>query len=145
VIVRSNTTFSRPRPKPGDEPQVWVDVNVTPPTVRLLEPVVHQDAQHTYLILRWKATGNHLAARPITLSYAPTHNGPWLRIGSDLENTGEYRWRLRPNLTEMNWLRLQVTDASGNVVTVMGRAPGVTINRPRPEGTIIGVEPAEAH
>ena len=42
-----------------------------------------------------------LAARPVSLSFAETHGGPWIPIASGLENTGRYAWPIdMPNAAE---------------------------------------------
>jgi RNA polymerase sigma factor (sigma-70 family) len=144
MVVRSGTAFSQPRPRPGEKPEVWVDVNLTPPTVALFAPVfIVSKPGHSKAILRWTATGKNLAARPITLSFAGTANGPATPIATDLANTGKAVWQLPPNLPEAIWIRLHVADRDGNVITVMTGPTRVVREPSRPEGTIIGVEPAK--
>src|SRR5262249_39607039 len=112
VVVRRDSVASQPQPRAGEQPQVWVDVNVTPPVIALLEPerfrrepkpkglfdppTLLRDGQRWGMILHWRVTGTNLTDRPITLSYAATPNGPWTPIAANVANTGRYNWFLSP-------------------------------------------------
>ncbi len=103
-------------PKPGDPPQVWIGVDLTPPAVRILriQPVAGQPGQ---LQIAWEATDAQLAERPIALSCATTPNGPWLPIAGGLENSGYYTWMAGPTVPDPVFIRVEARDAAGNTAS----------------------------
>jgi hypothetical protein len=141
LVVRSGAGVGRRPPQAGDPPQVWVEVDETPPWVELYAPEVGRDLRGAKLTLRWKATDQNLAARPIGLEYAERAEGPWIRIAAGLENTGRYVWRLPPDAPARLWLRIRAADRAGNVGVAQTHRP-VVVDPAQPEAIILGAEPA---
>jgi hypothetical protein len=88
LLARNGVGLGKRPPSSGEQPQVWVEVDVTKPVVKLLDiqPGLIGDSQH--LSICWKATDTNLGQRPITLSYAEQVAGPWSVIAANIENTG---------------------------------------------------------
>jgi hypothetical protein len=136
------------RPRPGDLPQVWVEVD-SYNTTALLEPEFLRRGEEKLLTLRWRVTLKKLPARPILLSYAKTGKGPWLPLDSHVEtgveNTGQYQWRLPADAPEKLIIRLQVRTGKGrDPITILRGFQEPEPPRP-PEGAILGVEPVKEH
>ena len=83
------------------------------------------------LILRWRAEDDNLEARPIALYYSSRPAGPWSVIAADLENTGEFVWRVERHVPDRCYLRLEARDMAGNKGAFQTLEP-VTIERPNP-------------
>ena len=94
------------------------------------------------MIIRWAAADENLAARPVGLFYSTTAEGPWTTIATDLDNAGEYVWRLGRETPPRVVLRLEVRDLAGNV-EVRQTPAAVDLNLPRPTGRLRNVRPVE--
>jgi hypothetical protein len=102
-------------PQEGDRPQVWVEVDVTKPTVWLLGVEAGRGPAGRQVTIWWKAADKNISSRPITLSFAPKPEGPWLPFASQLENTGRYVWQVPRDVPPHFLVRVEAIDQAGNV------------------------------
>jgi hypothetical protein len=102
-------------PQPGDQPQIWVEVDLTKPVARLVNVEAGFDNAGRTTKIAWTASDKNLQSRPAKLSYAEHADGPWLPIAADLENTGTYTWRMPENLMGTYFVRIEAIDLAGNV------------------------------
>lgn len=143
LAVTNNAGYGGMAPASGDAPDWWVEVDLTPPAVKLLgvRPGNNPAEPGTYIIT-WSAGDKNLAPTPISLYYALTQNGPWSPIAKGLANTGSYAWAVPPGLRGVLFLRLEATDLAGNVAHCEMTA-GVQVDVLKPKVRVIGVvEPA---
>ena len=129
-----------PPPRAGDMPDVWVAVDLTRPSARLLGARQGEGDRWRQMTALWEASDDHLAAGPVTLAYSLRPSGPWTTIAAGVSNSGRYTWELEDRMPASFFLRLQVRDAAGNVTEQVGDHP-LTPVRPRGEGRIQGVGP----
>jgi len=87
------------------------------------------------ILIQWDAYDQHLADRPITLSYSDTAERPWHEVAKDLPNTGKFNWRVDPSAGREVFLRLEVRDDAGNVNSHQLARP-VNLEGLRPRGRI---------
>jgi len=140
VGVENGVGLKSGKPQSGDPPDVWIGVDLTEPTARILSAEWGTGDQAAQLTIRWEADDQMLSARPISLFYGATPGGPWSTIASGLENTGSYGWSVDRRLPEPVYLRLEVRDEAGNVgsfeapeaVSLDPRRPVVRIRNVRP-------------
>jgi hypothetical protein len=140
LIVRSGVGLGKQPPRPGDRPQMRVEVDMTPPegTLYGLQPV---PGQRDAVIVSWAAKDANLAEKPIRLEWAERKGGPWQLIGDgELPNTGRYIWKLPANIpaTGKVYLRMTITDLAKNSGVAESPEP-VTIDLNEPEAKIIGL------
>ena len=141
LVARSGTGLGQEPPQPGDQPQVWVVVDLTPPKVALNEIKPAIDTADQTVAIRWKASDKNLGRRPISLYYAEKEGGPWRVMATGLENNGAYKWQLPKGVPSQVLVRVEATDLAGNV----GRAQSpqaLLMDRARPR--IINVEATAA-
>ncbi|HJZ91667.1 MAG TPA: hypothetical protein VKE40_12405 [Gemmataceae bacterium] len=143
VLLQSGAGLSREAPKPGDAPDLRVDVDVTPPAVTIFEPVPDRTQKDT-MVLRWTAVDRNLATDPITLEWSDGPRGPWMPIAAAdalgassgaakrLPNSGSYAWKLPANFpTHKVFLRVTARDTAGNITEVTSTEPIlVDLNKP---------------
>lgn len=115
LVVRSGVGLSVQPPQAGDPPQVWVEVDLTQPVVRVTKVEVGRGPQAGSLTINWSATDKNLGRQPITLSYAEKPDGSWTPIVANRENTGTYVWRMPTDVPSQVFLRVEATDRAGNV------------------------------
>jgi hypothetical protein len=139
LVVKSGVGMNAPRPAPGDQPQVWVEVDETRPTVKLTDTIVGRGAEHGQLEIRWSASDSHLLPRPITLSTSVNKDGPWTTIAANLENTGRYTWKMPSDVPYKIYVRVEAADRAGNVGVDQLLKP-VAVDHALPRGVILGVE-----
>ena len=144
LVARSASGLGDPAPAPGDRPDVVVEVDSTPPSVQLTTPKVGTGPNAGKVAILWRATDIHLSPRPIVLSWRPEASGSqWQPIGEAMENTGKFIWTVPTNLPARFHLRVDVVDTAGNrgyAETTEGTP--VVIDRTRPRGRIIGLDPS---
>jgi hypothetical protein len=106
---------SRPNgPAQGEDPQAWVMVDRTKPSVELLDVACSPAGKPRSLTVRWKVSDHNLGGQPIRLLYAKEQAGPWMAIASNLPDTGLYRWRLPVEVPGHLLFRVEATDLAGN-------------------------------
>jgi hypothetical protein len=128
LVAKNRAGVGKAPPRPGDVPQLRVEVDLTPPVATLFEPVP-DPAQRDTVVLRWTAADKHndrldkarLPAQPITLEYS-TDGKEWKSIASNLENTGRHPWQVPTGLVQA-YLRLRVRDLAGNEAVAVTSRP----------------------
>jgi hypothetical protein len=139
VVVGKNGMAGR-RPRMGDLADIWVGVDTTPPTAELTAATYGEGADAGKLVIQWRAADQYLDARPVTLSFSETPDGPWTRIVSALRNTGRFAWPADPQLPSAVYLKLEVRDEAGNVSS--DQTPSlVRIDGLAPKARIRGIQP----
>jgi hypothetical protein len=140
LAVRPSSRQTSEMPKSGEQPQIWIGVDLTPPAVRILriQPVAGLPGQ---LQIAWEASDALLGERPITLSCATTPNGPWLPIAGGLENSGQYTWVAGPTVPDPVFIRVEARDAAGNMAANQTPMP-ILLQRQLPTAQIQDVRPA---
>ncbi len=112
--VRNKAGLAHRPPQNGDAPEMRVEVDMTPPVVKLYRPEPDPHRRDAVL-LTWQASDDRcLATNPITLQWAERPDGPWTNIATNLTNTGRHVWHVGPNLMNV-YLRVVARDVAGNV------------------------------
>lgn len=114
VIVARNGVSSKP-PQAGDSADIWIQVDTSPPAVRLTQAAYGNGERAGQLDIRWEADDANLADRPITLSFADRADGPFTTIAAGLPNNGQFWWPFDPRAPRQIYLRIEAVDAAGNV------------------------------
>jgi hypothetical protein len=140
LVVRSGVGLSVQPPQAGDPPQVWVEVDLIKPVVRIVNVNVGKGTDAGNLTIDWTATDKNLGRQPITLRYAEQATGPWTVIASNLDNTGRYVWHMPPDVPYQFFLKVEAIDRAGNVGTAE-TAKAVIADLSLPTPKIIGIEP----
>jgi len=142
LVIRSGVGLSERPPQVGDPPQVWVEVDLTKPVVRLQGVEVGRGADSGKLTIVYQASDKNLVRQPITLSFAETAAGPWRPIVTNAENTGRYVWQMPQDVPYQFLVRVEAADRAGNIgsdETVKAVAVDLTL----PKGVILDVGPAK--
>jgi len=140
IAVESAGSAGSPPPNPGDLPELWVSVDLQRPTVALTAIERGEGNLSDQLVLRWKATDDNLEPRPIALFYSSRPTGPWSAIATNLEDTGEYAWRVDRFVPARFYLRIEARDTAGNLAAFQTREP-VDFAPTSPSGHLRSVEP----
>jgi hypothetical protein len=143
IVVDGGNGAAAPPPRAGDQPELSVGVDLAGPRAALSGAEVGRGPLVGHLVIRWEAADDRLAARPTGLFYSATAEGPWMTIATDLDNSGEYAWRLGREAPPRVFLRLEVRDIAGNVAVQQTEA-AVELNLPLPTGRLRNVRPVQA-
>jgi hypothetical protein len=107
-----------PVPKADDLPQVWVEVDITPPKVsRVMAEAIAGSEEGGGIIVRWRAEDDFLAENPITLSYSESAAGPWTALPDRIDNqSGEFKITaaVAAKLPTKFFVRIEAVDRAGN-------------------------------
>jgi hypothetical protein len=137
LVVTSKAGLCRRPPQDGDLPEMRVEVDMTPPVVKLFRPEPHNQRRDA-IVLTWQASDErNLATSPITLQWAERPDGPWQTIASDLTNSGRYIWTVG-RIPARVYLRVVARDMAGNIGFDETAEP-VTVDLTEPEATIIRI------
>lgn len=142
LVARNKAGFGEQPPRVGDQPQVWVEVDLTRPVVRLQNADVGRGAETGNLTILYSASDKNLARTPISISHAEKPDGPWTPVTRTEENTGRYVWRMPEDLPYQFYLRVEATDRAGNVGTAETSRP-IIVDLSQPKVNVIGVDPGK--
>jgi hypothetical protein len=139
LLAKNGIGLSKDPPVSGDQPQVWVEVDLTRPAVTLTEVKAGYADKAPAITIQWKASDKNLGSHPITLSYSEKEDGPWQPLAANVENSGRYVWPLRPGLPARVYVRLEAKDLAGNIGVAKTPSP-VQVDLSRPVVQVLDVE-----
>jgi hypothetical protein len=141
LLPRSGVGRAAPGPQTGDEPQIWIEYDATPPVVRLSAVEVGRGEDDGKLLISWAAEDKNIdrADRCITLSYAEDLNGHWTPFAKDIPNDGFYSWKMDATVPFQFYVRVEARDKAGNV----GKADTldrIKVDLNQPKANVNGIE-----
>lgn len=139
LVVKSGVGLGDKPPQTGDAPQMWVEVDLTKPTVEVRNVEAGRGADAGNLTITWRADDKNLAAAPISLSYAENPEGPWTAMVGGLENTGRHVWHIPPSTPYRFHVRVEAVDKGGNIGRADTPKP-VIVDLALPKGRLTGVD-----
>jgi hypothetical protein len=142
LVARSGVGLGDRPPQVGDPPQVWVQVDLTPPKVRLDRVDVGQGQDAGKLTISYDAYDANLGRQPITLSYATDLAGPWRPIAEHVENSKRYVWQMPSGIPYQFYVKVEATDRAGNVGADQTAQP-VKVDLSQPKSVILDIGPAK--
>jgi hypothetical protein len=140
IVVDSAGSAAAAAPGQGDEPELWVSVDLHRPTIELTAIERGESNLADHLILRWRAQDDDLEPRPIALFYSSRPSGPWSAVATNLEDTGEYAWRVERHVPARFYLRAEARDTAGNLAAYQTREP-IDVAASQPGGNLRAAEP----
>jgi hypothetical protein len=143
ILVQSANGGALNPPRSGDEPELWVSVDLKRPIVELTSIERGQGNLSDHLILHWRAEDNNLEAKPVGLFFSSRPTGPWSVIATNLENTGEYAWRVERYVPARIFIRIEARDTAGNLSAFQTREP-VEFNSPQMTAKLRSAAPVGA-
>lgn len=75
------------------------------------------------VVFTWRSGGDGLREDSVRLTYSESKEGPWIRIGEKLPNTGELSWRAPANLPELVYLQAEIQEWSGTTLRAITPKP----------------------
>jgi hypothetical protein len=138
LLARTGFGGGRQAPSEGDQPHMWIQVDLTKPVV-FLSSVHQSNGSHT-LDLTWTARDDNFGRQPISLYYAEQSSGPWMPIATGIENVGTYTWQVPPSTPSSFFVRVEAVDRAGNVDSSTTPAP-VKIDLAQPNVTNVQLRP----
>ncbi len=142
LTVTSGAGLGDPAPQAGDPPQVWIEVDLSPPTVTLAPPEAMKDTGNGILTVQWNASDRNMAGKGISLSYSESATGPWKEIAAGIENTGKYVWKIPADAPYKFFVQVEARDKADNVAKAVSEQPTI-VDFKRPRLKITGVNPGK--
>ncbi len=131
TLVACNGATPAAPPVPGDQPDGWIEVDTTKPSLWFNDIQTNFDRGQATVLIRWTAHDKNLADAPVDLFFAVTPQGPWLAIAKSLPAEGQHRWTPPAGLGIQAHLKLVARDAAGNI-SVCGTLEPVSLAPPAP-------------
>ena len=145
IIARSIAGQGDEIPRSGTTPQMWVEVDSTPPAMILNVIKVGVGSQSGKVLISWQAEDRNFGPRPISLYYRPETGTQWMPIVEAVENTGQYVWTPGPQVPPVFHVRVEARDEAGNRAGVdTTEYEPVLLDRSRPKARILGLNSAPA-
>jgi hypothetical protein len=143
MVFESESGMRTAEPKRGDRPDVRVELDTTPPRVKLSHPVAA--FQSGKVRLSWQAGDPHLDSGFIRLEYS-NDGKDWLpilvRADPKLPLISAFDWAPPAGTPPRVMIRVTARDTAGNYTTATSSDP-VTIDLVAPEGKVTGVRMKE--
>lgn len=140
VVIANGEGLAGHPPQPGDAADIWVGVDTTLPTARIVSAPFGIGPYAGHLTINWEAADDHLRERPVALLFSETADGAWQTIAAGLSNTGQYQWRVDARVPRQVYLRLEVRDEAGNVGFDQLARP-ISVEALVPKGRILDFQP----
>ncbi len=125
-------------PRPGDTAESWIGIDEDPPHVEMLGATRVSEGDASGIVIRYTSRDQLPAPNTARLLFSPNSEGPWATIATATDNQGEYRWQPDRATPSRVYLRVEVSDAAGNVGAVTSPEP-VTVTTSRVVGRLGGV------
>ena len=125
-------------PRPGDAAESWIGIDEDPPQIELLGATRVVEGDSISILIRYISRDQLPAPKTARLFYSPSAEGPWATIATASDNQGEYRWQPDRATPARVYLRIEVSDAAGNVGSATSAQP-VTVSTARVVGRLGGV------
>jgi hypothetical protein len=146
LVARSGVGLGDPPPAAGDEPQLWVEVDETPPQVKLVSVEVGRGPDSGTMKILWTATDKFMTAQPITISYAEAKDGgaplDWKPIAAGIANDGKYVWKMPEKVPYKLYIKVEAVDEAHNIGKDETRQP-VIVDLKLPKVTSLDADPAD--
>jgi len=123
LLARNGSGVGKDAPASGEQPQVWVMVDVTKPVVQIVGVELDRNAKSPTVEIHWVAKDKNLGPRPITLSYGEQAEGPWTPIAAGVENSGQYEWQPKADVPHHIYLKVEAVDMPGNAASAQTANP----------------------
>ena len=143
LVVKSGVGIGDRPPQTGDQPQMWIEVDLTKPIVQIQSVEAGRGHDSGTLTVTWKADDKNIAPQPISIYFSEQADGPWTPMAGGLENTGRYIWRIPPNTPFRFFVRVEALDKGGNIGRADTKQP-VIVDLSTPRGRLIGVDGVQA-
>lgn len=142
IVVVGKNGLATATPQPREAADIWVGIDLTPPTAKLTSAAYGQGEAAGKLDIHWEASDANLGSRPIFLAIADRPSGPFTPIAASLPNTGQYFWEYDPRSPRQIYLRLEARDEAGNVGIDQLNEP-IRVEGLEPKGQIRGLRERE--
>ncbi len=137
--IHSGVGNAEPPPQPGQQPQVQVVVDSSPPRVKLKRVYQGQGQQSQQLTVEWMYEDENPGEQPVSLYVSSHKQGPWQPLATGLPNTGSYTTPLPHNAAHRIFVKLLGSDAAGNMTEVVSETP-ILIDLARPAARILMID-----
>ena len=137
LLARNGSGVGQDAPAAGEQPQVWVMVDTTKPTVQIASVEIGH-GKTPNVEIHWSAKDKNLGAEPVSIHYRTRTDGPWQVIAQKVKNDGVHRWAFPRDAGGQFFFKVEVTDRAGNVAHSATSQP-VTIDMTEPRVTVVGV------
>jgi hypothetical protein len=143
MIAKSGVGLGDRPPAAGDQPQMWIEVDKTPPHVQLSPPEIGKGPQAGSVIITWQADDPNLGDRCASLFYAEGASNDWKPIATGIDNSGRYVWKTNGQTPYRFRVAIEIADLAGN--REMAESAEVTIDMSKPKPRMTGVNSAKTY
>jgi hypothetical protein len=145
MVARSLAGLGDREPMRGDEPRVLVEVDTTPPDVKLIDVVVAPGHEVANVTITWRAGDKNLLPQSVIIEYGSAPNAnDWRTIAANLDvgrdGTGRYSWEVPRETPHKFFVRVRATDRAGNQGQDVAQKETL-VDLKRPTVNIINVGP----
>jgi len=142
VRIHSGVGNAEPPPQPGDRPQVEVQVDTTPPHIKVTQTAQGRGVHLREVTIDWDFMDDNPTDAPLELFIAGSAEGPWTLIDNELVDRGTHTFQLPANPPAQLFVKLRGTDLAGNTSEAVSATP-ILLDLARPTARILMVDPVK--
>jgi hypothetical protein len=138
MVFESEAGMRTPDPKPGQAPDLMMELDTTAPHIVIYSPVAGPPGT---IELRWQMTDKNLDRDPTAVRLEYSVDGQtWERIERPTAGPGQtsHQWTLPPGVPPRVLFRVIARDKAGNVATAV-TTEKMSVDLVAPEGKVTGV------
>lgn len=137
------STGNRPgtMPSPGDQPDCWIEVDMTRPVVNVSDLRVGAGDDWGHLLMTWSAQDKNLAPDPVEILISAQPEGPWMTLARGQKPEGSAKIALPREMNGRVYVRLEARDLAGNCGRCDTHDP-IQLDAGRPKARVLGVNSA---
>jgi hypothetical protein len=134
VVTNKGGSGQRP-PRPGEQPQLRVDVDTEAPIATLKQVVSDPSSPRDSKTLSWETEDKHPAERSVDLYFSPDPERGWYKIAGGLPPSGVHSWKVPYGVPYQVYFMLIARDQANNVEKIYSQKP-VAVDLSNPQGKI---------
>ena len=140
LVAKSGVGLGDRVPQSGDQPQFWIEVDLTKPVVQVLNVHVGSGIDKGTIAFTWNAQDKNFGPNPIRLAYSDSKEGSWTTFADKLANNGKHIWKMPEQLPFQFYVRVEATDLAGNIGEAI-TLDRIKVDLSQPKAKIIDIEP----
>jgi hypothetical protein len=115
LLIVPDASNNENGPRTGESPETWVAIDDEPPQVEITEVTPSTGDPGDGVLIRYACRDQLPSPRGVRLSFSPGADGPWSTIADGIEPEGTHRWQPDRTTPGSVYIRIEATDAAGNV------------------------------
>lgn len=139
IRIRNGVGVADIPPQPGEQPEILITVDQTPPAIEMSQPVVRKGRANS-VQFTWRIREINPATESVRLEMSATEGGKWMPVFDWQADRGGFEMPIPEGLPPAVHFRLTARDAAGNLTSAQTVRP-VVVDMHKPSGRLLRITP----